>query len=102
MEAGEGPREIYVLDCIAEARVVAPGRRPRHPAIEVEGDRISPKERLQRRSHSRAVEGVCRGILRMVRRRAQWCPRRVRLSIRITVHISQLDGTLPTTGLTIG
>src|SRR5437762_13019405 len=98
MESRQHASAGDVLDCIMEARVVAPGRRPRHPAIKVESDPIGAKERLQRCGDSRTVECVCRGILRMVRRRAQRRPSWVRLSIWVTVLVCPLDGPVGTPG----
>ena len=65
MEAGQGPRQIYVLDRVVQTTVLARWRRPRHPAIESEGDPIGSKERGQPRRHRGAVEGVRRRVLRV-------------------------------------
>ena len=62
MEAGQGPRQIYILDRVVKARYWRVGV-PRHPAIESEGDPIGSKERGQRRRHCGAVEGVCSWVL---------------------------------------
>src|ERR1044071_2280811 len=94
----EGPRQIYVFDSIVEAHVEAPGRRPRHPAIEVENGPVRAKERLQRCGDSRTVECVCRGILRMVRRRAQRGPSWIGLGVRVAVLVCPLDGSVGTPG----
>src|SRR5438445_13681576 len=86
------------LDCFMEARVVAPGPRPRHSAIEVESDPIGAKDRFQRYGDSRTVECVCRRILRMVRRRAQRRPSWIGLGIRVAVLVCPLDGPVGTPG----
>src|SRR5437870_6108500 len=98
MESRQHASAGDVLDCIVEARVVAPGRRPRHPAIEVESDPIGAKECLQRCGHSRTMECVWRGILQMVRRRAQRRPRWISLGIWVAVLVCPLDGPIGTPG----
>ena len=45
MEAGQSARQFDVPDRVAKATVLARWRRPRHPAIESEGDPIGSKER---------------------------------------------------------
>src|SRR5438034_11064559 len=77
MEAGQGPRQIHVLDCVAEAIVLPRRRRPRHPTIEGEGDLVSAEECPKRRRYRRAVRSMRRRILGVVRRRAQRHPGRV-------------------------
>ena len=98
VESRQHASTVDVLDRVVETGVIAPGRRPRHPAIEVEGDPIGAKELFQRRGHSTAVKGVRSWVLWVIRRRAQWCPRGVRLSIRITVLICPLNGSVGAPG----
>ena len=50
MKAGQGARQFDVPDRVAKAIVLSRGLG--HPAVEGEGDPISPEERRQRRRHS--------------------------------------------------
>ena len=89
MEAGQGPREHHVLDCVVEALVIA--RRGGHPTVERKGDIVGTEERAECLCHGAAVKGVRRRVLGVVRRRAQRLPGGVRLGGGVPVRVRTGD-----------
>ncbi len=89
VEAGQGPREHHVLDCVVEALVIA--RRAGDPTVERKGDIVGTKERAECLCHGAAVEGVRRRVLGVTRRRAQRLPVWVRLGGGVSVRVRTGD-----------
>src|SRR5215831_20073 len=67
VKADQDARLLNVSDHLVEAAVVARGCRPRHAAIEVEGNPVGAEKLCQRRQHGIAID-LCKALRNADRR----------------------------------